>query len=145
MSTEKHKGKYPQDEYGYFGGFSPSRKDVYENHHLAKKYREEQKKKKELAKLAVENLEQNDNESAVSTNKVSHANGDMFRLNTVTDYKNPDKTLATIGSRNLKKQTGQTSQRVENELLTLQSNNSHELSKQFDSYSRQVSKAHREV
>lgn len=44
VSTEKPHA-YPQDERGYFGGFSPSRKDVYENDHLVKKYREAQKKR----------------------------------------------------------------------------------------------------
>jgi hypothetical protein len=45
-STEKKKSFYPQDEYGYFGGFSPSRKDIYTNEELSRKYREEQRRRK---------------------------------------------------------------------------------------------------
>lgn len=48
VSTEKT-NKLPQDEYGYFGGFSPSREDIYPNGHLSRKYREEARKKKETA------------------------------------------------------------------------------------------------
>ena len=36
---EKGAEKLPQDEYGYFGGFSPSRKDVYQNQGLTAKYK----------------------------------------------------------------------------------------------------------
>jgi hypothetical protein len=46
IATEKPKKFYPQDEHGYFGGSSPSRKDVYMNENLARKYREDQMKRK---------------------------------------------------------------------------------------------------
>lgn len=40
ISTEKRANKVPQDEYGYFGGFSPSRKDVYKNEYLVRRNRD---------------------------------------------------------------------------------------------------------
>ena len=64
VSTEKNNTAYPQDEYGYFGGFSPSRKDIYQNEHLVKKYREENKKKGSVPKVRVEPVDD-------STHKVS--------------------------------------------------------------------------
>lgn len=53
VSTEKQKKFYPQDEYGYFGGQSPSRQDIYQNEVLASLYREERRRKQEQAHFKI--------------------------------------------------------------------------------------------
>jgi hypothetical protein len=58
ISTEK-KDKMPQDEYGYFGGFSPSRENVYTNGHLVRQYREEAKAQKEAQAIKLQQVQTN--------------------------------------------------------------------------------------
>lgn len=58
VSTEK-KDKMPQDEYGYFGGFSPSRENVYTNGHLVHQYHEEAKARKEAQAIKLQQVQTN--------------------------------------------------------------------------------------